>query len=211
MQRDTRTRRGRSADTQQCTARSLVPRSSQGPARAPYVVLAPFAPSLCRLAPADPACATFSQHLCLLWPLSTGTLKGHLVNSRGHLPPGNRSLAPPLGDVLPHESRDSFHLSCLPSPAHAPPHLPQGPTCPAFCPHDSDPFRRFLHPHKRTTRLPPLPPARSGRRRKMFDKCPRPPSSRQQSLQHLLQNKHGGRLGFSRAERRWREVSVCCF
>lgn len=120
---------------------------------------------LCCLAPANHVGATSR-------PLSTRTLQGHLVNPNGYLPHGDRSPALPLGDVLEHKSRDSLHLSCLPS-THPP---LQGPKCLGFCPHDSDGFRTFLleglYPHTRTARLPPLWPAEPGRWRKMLDKCP---------------------------------------
>lgn len=56
----------------------------------------------------------------------------------------------------------------------------------------------LLYPHKRTTRPTQDSPGSFRETRKMFDKCPHLQSFRQQSLQHLLQNKHCSGLGFLR-------------
>lgn len=69
-----------------------------------------------------------------------------------------------------------------------------GPRYPVFCPMIwaySGVFK-LLCLHKCTTCLAPFLPAEPGRQQKMFDKCPHFQRFRQQSLQHLLQNKHGG-------------------
>lgn len=110
LQRDVHSRRGRTRGHRTVYCLVPVPLSSQHLAHAPYTAITPFLSSPSR------------QHLCHLQPTSAlasvpENLKGHLVNTLGYLPLGNKkALALSLGTVLEHNSRDIFPASsCIPS------------------------------------------------------------------------------------------------
>lgn len=143
------------------------------------------------LAPADHVCATFSQHL--LWPRSPRTLKGIWSTLLDICRMRTRRLLLFLWELC---WSTRVETSFLPHPARPPcTHPPMlGPKCPVFGPHDSGIFMSFQIALSAHTHNAPYssPACRAGGRQKMFDKCPHFQTFRQQSLQHLLQNKHGG-------------------